>query len=243
MKDNTVLIIDTNSNYGDAWKPCFGRLQKHFPNIKKYVFTDPTDYEFPEGFHPITYDNSESYRNQFLSCIEQVPEEFIFYSSEDYILYDDVEEAYAAKLVDFLERDPLLDFIKLIRGPENLNGLYTPFCPELFIIDPADSNFFAQQASIWRTRSFEKIFKASPPENTRMQHEPGGSAICRSLAIQGLQCYTGERKRGLFHYDSSIYPYIATAIVKGRWNVSEYEPELKKVFDEFGIDPSVRGCR
>ena len=38
------------------------------------------------------------------------------------------------------------------------------------------------------------------------------------------------------HHDSSTYPYIATAIVKGMWNVSEYPEELKEVFNEYSID-------
>lgn len=243
MKNNTALIIDTNSNYGDAWKPCFGRLQKHFPNVKKYVFTDPTDYEFPEGFTPITYDNEESYRNQFLSCIKQVKEEYIIYSSEDYILYDDVDNEMLETFVGVMDRDPFLDFIKLIRGPESLKGLYTPNMSELFVIDSSDSNFFAQQASIWRTKSFRKVFEEAPADNTRMKHEPGGSEICRRLGFGGLQCYRGEKQRGLFHYDSSTYPYIATAIVKGKWNMSEYTPELVEVFKEYNMDTSERGYR
>lgn len=44
-----------------------------------------------------------------------------------------------------------------------------------------------------------------------------------------------KKKRGMSHYDSSIWPYIATAIVKGRWNFSEYPNELKYLFDEYSI--------
>ena len=36
-----------------------------------------------------------------------------------------------------------------------------------------------------------------------------------------------DKKRGLFHYDSNIFPYIATAIVKGKWNYSEYKNDSK----------------
>ena len=41
--------------------------------------------------------------------------------------------------------------------------------------------------------------------------------------------YKGENKRGAHHYDSSVYPYIATAIVKGKWNVTEYKNELTNI--------------
>ncbi len=80
MKDNIALIIDTNSNYSDVWPPCFGRLDQYASGIKKYAFTD-TVKDIPTDITPITYDNNVSYRNQFLSCIEQVKEKYIIYTS------------------------------------------------------------------------------------------------------------------------------------------------------------------
>ena len=38
----------------------------------------------------------------------------------------------------------------------------------------------------------------------------------------------------MYHFDSLVYPYIATAIVKGKWNFQEY-PELKKLLDSYNI--------
>jgi hypothetical protein len=51
----------------------------------------------------------------------------------------------------------------------------------------------------------------------------------------------GEKKRGIYHYDSIIFPYIATAINKGKWNMSEYQKELDKMFNEYGVMPFERG--
>jgi hypothetical protein len=48
-------------------------------------------------------------------------------------------------------------------------------------------------------------------------------------------------KSGLSHWKSDIYPYIATAIVKGKWNFSEYGPELEELLREYKIDPIARG--
>ena len=42
------------------------------------------------------------------------------------------------------------------------------------------------------------------------------------------------KQRGIYHFDSLVYPYIATAIVKGKWNFQEY-PELKKLLDSYNI--------
>lgn len=241
-----ALIIDTNSRYADAWPPCFGRLKKHFPrDIKKYVFVDPDKGELPDDLHPIYYDDSDSYRNQFLGCLKEIEEPFILYSSEDYILYDDVDPRLLHSLVDLMEGSAgWCNSIKLIRGPEALTGQYKPAqYDNLHIIDRTDNNFFAQQASIWRTSDLIKLFESSPSSNGRMEQEPGGSEICRNLGFNILQYYNGEPLRGVAHCDSTAYPYIATAIVKGEWNVSEYPAELKKVFVEYDIDPSGRGSR
>ena len=50
-----------------------------------------------------------------------------------------------------------------------------------------------------------------------------------------------EKKRGLYHYDSLVFPYTATAINKGRWNMTEYQKELNDIFEEYDINPFDRG--
>ena len=44
-----------------------------------------------------------------------------------------------------------------------------------------------------------------------------------------------EQLRGQAHYDSHIFPFIATAIVKGKWNNLEYSSELDVLFDEYDV--------
>ena len=238
MKHDIALIIDTNSNYSDVWAPCFGRLEKHAKDIKKYAFTDTHVgvTNLPEDVEPINYDNSESYRNQLLSCLKQIKEEYIIYTSEDYILFNHVD-LEAIKNITLTLGQEGYSFCKFIKGPEKT----THYRDDLYIIDQNDSNFFAQQASVWKTRDFQKVFETAPPENTRMQHEPQGSSICRALGLKGLQHYSGTNKRGIHHYDSSIYPCIATAVVKGLWNVSEYPDEMLEVAKEYQINLNTRG--
>tara|TARA_B100001758_G_C18386858_1_gene600643 strand:- start:137 stop:847 length:711 start_codon:yes stop_codon:yes gene_type:complete len=235
--NNIALVIDTNSNYSDVWPPCFGRLEKYCSNIKKYAFTDSAE-NIPENITPIIYDNEASYRNQILSCIKQVKEEFIIYTSEDYILYDSVNLEEIYRVCKVLSKSHF-SFCKLIKGPE----LTMHLGENLYVIEQQSHNLFAQQASIWKTRKFEQIFQEAPPENTRMQHEPQGSELCRRLNITGLQYYSGTPKRGLHHHDSGIYPYIATAVVKGKWNITEYPEEMRLVSAEYNIDFNKRGTR
>jgi|TARA_R110002012_G_scaffold61887_2_gene162383 hypothetical protein len=237
MRDDVVLVIDTNSNYSDVWDPCFGRLDRFAPGIKKYIFTDSDD-GVPDDITPVFYDNEASYRNQLLSCLKQIEQKYIIYTSEDYILYNQVQLEEIENVSNVLD-ETNYSFCKFIKGPE----LTSHFKDNLYIIDQGDPNFFAQQASIWKTRDFQSIFEAAPSENTRMQHEPGGSDICRQLGLSGLQYFSNTNKRGIHHYDSEIFPCIATAVVKGLWNMSEYPNEMADVVREFKINISSRGWR
>jgi hypothetical protein len=45
----------------------------------------------------------------------------------------------------------------------------------------------------------------------------------------------------MYHWDSDVYPYVATAVVKGKWSYSEYVDELTELLGEYEIDPDVRG--
>ena len=53
--------------------------------------------------------------------------------------------------------------------------------------------------------------------------------------------FNNEPKRGLYHHDSSIFPFIASALVRGKWNLSEYSNELIPLVLEYNIDLSLRG--
>ena len=43
------------------------------------------------------------------------------------------------------------------------------------------------------------------------------------------------------HYDDKCLPYIATALVAGKWNIGEYQEELDALAEEYDVDLSVRG--
>ena len=59
--------------------------------------------------------------------------------------------------------------------------------------------------------------------------------------IKGLYHYDNEKKRGLNHYDTLVYPYVATALVRGKWNMSEYGNELSRLTEKYKININNRG--
>jgi len=240
MKD-LALVVDTTLKYSDIWDIYFDQLNKFFPSeIKRYIFTDVYDRTYNQDIVPIYYNNDDSYRNQFLSCLKNVKEKYILYNSEDYVLYDNVDMDEVYRVIDILDNDENYDFVKFLKGPE-ITYPYSKDHKFINIIDPS-YNLFAQQASVWKKDALISIFENSPSENGRMQQEPGGTEVCRKLNIGGLQYFRGEeKKRGYHHWDSHIFPYIATAIVKGKWNFSEYFNELEPLIKKYQIDPIKRG--
>ena len=53
--------------------------------------------------------------------------------------------------------------------------------------------------------------------------------LAKNLDLKGVFLYNIENKRGKNHWDSNDFPYIATAIVKGKWNFQEYKNELMEI--------------
>lgn len=241
MKD-FAIAVNTVSICSDVWEMFFSQLKKHFPNQKTYVFTDKKE-GLPDNVFPIIYDPEDSFRTQTLNCLKKIPEKYILYLNEDYILYGDVLIEEMMYCIDFLNEKNEISFVRLTKGveynePEIKNKIY--------LMDNRNSFFFSQTAGIWRTRDFERIHEESEESGTAYrvvgpQLEIVANETCRRLNINGVFYYDGDIKRGKYHYDSKIFPYIATAIIKGKWNLREYKNELSILLKEYSINPKIRG--
>ena len=89
-------------------------------------------------------------------------------------------------------------------------------------------------------RGFIEILKKNLNVNI-WELEYKSQKVVKDLGIK-IGVLSGEsKKRGIYHCDSEYYPYIATALFKGKWTISEYDVELKKLFNKYQIDPLIRG--
>jgi len=241
-----ALVINTHSSLRDVWNPFLDSVRTHIPQINpKYIFVDKTNFDFGDDFTIINYDTNVTYRDQFYESIKQVKEKYCIYIAEDYILYDDVQWDNILKQLKILDENKELSFVKLIGGGTEFSVPYKNY-ENLFLLDNQSKNFYTNQATIWKTRDLEKIYELSPPSHiadkgNMQQMEPNGYKACRQMNMNGVVYYNGEKKRGLYHHDSSIFPYIATALVKGKWNMSEYQKELDSIFVKYNINPFERG--
>ena len=226
----------------------FDQIEKHFPlDIKKYVFVDKNATGLPANVEVLEYDPEVLYQEQFVSCISHVTEEYCIYISEDYILYKDVRIDLIEEFRTVMDQNDSLSFIRFMKGGVVDFGL-TRFkqYENLFELSNRVPYFYTNQAALWRTRDLERIHVHGPNlhianEDWQNSFEYKATITCQELNIRGVYSYYGEPKRGLYHYDSEVFPHISTALVKGKWNIAEYPAELHPLLLHYEIDPAVRG--
>jgi hypothetical protein len=180
------------------------------------------------------YSNDDQYYIQWLKFLENYKESYFIYNQEDFILYNDVNESVINNLIKILNETDY-SFIRLIRSGVNILNKYDD---NLYITNEQEI-LMSLQCCLWKTEDFKKIMDTSECPNIRYENILDITA--RNLNIKGLVYYDNTMKRGMDHYDSNIWPYIATALVNGKWNIKEYKNELTPLLKEYIIDDNIRG--
>jgi hypothetical protein len=233
------FVLYTHTDYKDVWPIYFGQMKKYYPWAHHYIFVNKEDADIPKEYYVRIYDEKLTYRERVLSCLKNLHCSFLIYHHEDMFLYDTPDQERLVKYLTLLGLIENKSFIKLIRGGTNRGRNHSVY-PELRFIDKEFEYIFAIQPSIWKTDKFEEVFEHSKG-NTIWEFEIDAQNTCRSRNIYGFYVDDGGVQRGRYHWDSKVYPYVATAVVKGKWNTKEYPEELKALFERYKIDPKIRG--
>tara|TARA_R110000803_G_scaffold33746_2_gene73852 strand:- start:1245 stop:1952 length:708 start_codon:yes stop_codon:yes gene_type:complete len=233
MVDNLIQIVYTNSNCKDVFDAFFKQNRKH-SKLPLYVISDYDleGYDI-DGFY--SYDNSEPYWEVWVKALMKFNSNTFIYLQEDFYLYDDVNEIKIKKYESYI-LDSNYSFVRLINSGELNNKLVTD---NLYEIESTNEQIYSQQPTIWKTNDYIKLLD-STREDKWLETDNYRDKMIK-LDISGLYHYDGENKRGKNHFDSNVYPYIATAIVRGKWNLSEYKNELEPILKDNNIDPNIRG--
>ena len=241
MCENVALVTYTTSKYSDVWPMHFGQLDVHKSGIKSYAFSDEESrsiWNF-NNHRLITYSNNDPYWKQYLGCIRDVSEEFIIYSQEDFILFSDILVDRIKKYVDFLS-DSKYDYVRLIRC-----GYETPLnhhvIDDIYEVNMNSNDAFSMQATLWKKDSLTRLYDHVKSE--KWLESNAWNLGSRNCEIKGTFIYNNEPKIGSFHYDSIVYPYVCTAINRGKWNIDQYPEIMSNMFEKYKIDPRIRGIR
>lgn len=230
--NNLSLITYTHSKAKDLHPAYFGRLEKYFPQMKNlYVSCNEI---VPYGT-TVVYDDSVPFANHMMDVIQKTPSKYIIYCQEDYILYDYVNTDKLNEFVAIMDANDI-PFIRLIES--GVGTVRETYNNELSYVGTDSPYYYSTQATIWNKNILYKMFELSNMQT--IFQEPENTPYLLSLTNRGL--FTTQRGTAVGgHYNSLYYPYIATAVVKGKWNVREYANELSSIFSEFDLNPYIRG--
>ncbi len=221
-------VVYTNSNCDDIWG-VFVAQNKKYTNQNLFAICD--NKEFPIKKENIfLYSNNEPYYETWVNALNFFGVENFIYLQEDFILYDYVKDEKIFELTKILNNSNY-SFIRLIKSGNLKDNKYID---NLYEIEPCNQDIFSMQATIWKTKDYINILE-NVKEKKWLETSDYRNFMC-SKNICGLYYYNGEPKRGISHHDSSIYPYIATALVKGMFNISEYKDELSPLLLEYNLN-------
>lgn len=235
-------VVYTHSSYSDVWPILFGQSKKYSHFSRQTLFTDkiPEGKELPDDWDAVFYDDSKTYTERVIECLKQIDSELLIFSHEDMFLYDNVQHELLDKYAGFLLSEESADCIRLIVAGEHTGIPVDP--PGLVRIPRSGTWHFAIQPTMIKKDSFLKLFKAAQKTNI-WDLEKTIQKVFVDLEMNAYFCPKKGKKRGKHHFDSLSYPYVATAIVKGKWNTKEYSDVLNPIFVDYSINREERGCR
>lgn len=241
---NIAHILYTHSDYKDVWPVYFGQQEKYFNSFQQnYVFVDKLSPEIPANYRQIVYEDHLPYVDRLLSCLTLVSEEVIFFDHEDMFLYgypkmENLLE-FSMNIASNNSNNRGFDCIKLIRGGKHFSRrlFHRSSIRTLFRFSPW---LFSIQPSFWNKSSFLQLLLLHRGENI-WDFEGNAQKTVKRLKLKIGIPAEKTSKRGRLHWDSNVYPFIATAIVKGKWNFIEYGLLLNQILKCYDVDPEVRG--
>ena len=224
------IVVYTHTDMKDIWPMFFGQFQKYMGSIKIYVAVNKQNDSIPYEYIQLIYDDTKQYTERWKEILPQIKEDIILFLHEDMILFDNPKFDYLEKYYSYVKNGDV-NSIKLILAGES------------FAECTIDKTLFYNEYSkfsIQPTIVTKDVFLTTLDSVGKLNIWEFEQAI-QPTGRDFMVGIGGEKKRGLYHYDSLVFPYIATAINKGKWNYNEYQKELDELFTEYEINPFERG--
>ena len=224
---SVALLTYSHSSYKDVLDIYFFQLTKYFPQIKGYLLIDKLDSVIPSNHEVVYYDDDFSYYKHCLNAITAIEEDYLIYMQDDYFFFSEPNLNVLNESLSRLKLDNL-DFIRF-----NRTGDMDNLSNDLFHNIPQKSKYlFSTQATLWRKKSLFKLLTNAYEKykyDNIWESEVRLNELAQNLDLKGAFLYNNGNKRGKNHWDSNDFPYIATAIIKGKWNFQEYKNELMEI--------------
>lgn len=238
--DRICHLTFSHTDCADVWKLYVPQMRTHFSvGMAHYVAVNQVHPELPETVKPLIYEEGRPYPQRLLACLKALEEyEFVFFDHEDMFLYAAPDYQKLAKYYEFMQSGQF-DHIRLIKGGD-CQYEPVPACPTLYSLSLKSQWIFSIQPSFWRRTILMDVLKANLKVNI-WELEVNSQKVVRKMGLKAAFSYRSGKRRGLHHFDNDVYPYVATAIGKGKWNLGEYGVELEPLLEQYQIDPTRRG--
>lgn len=223
------IVVYTHTDMKDIWPMFFGQLKKYVSDTKIYVAVNQND-SYLSDYVQITYDDTKKYTERWKQILPQISENIILFLHEDMILFDSIKPDYIKKYFTYIKNGEA-NSIKLILAGD----VFTQSEFDVTLVQNEYSKF-SIQPTIVSKEVFEITLDTTGNLNI-WEFEQAVLPTGRDYMVR----IGGEKKRGIYHYDSLVFPYTATAINKGKWNYNEYQKELDEFFTEYKLNPFERG--
>jgi len=229
MGIDSPIVVYTHTDMKDIWPMFFGQLKKYISNTKVYVAINQND-SYLSDYIQILYDDNKKYTERWKQILPQISEKIILFLHEDMILFNSIKVDYIKKYYNYIKNNEV-NSIKLILAGDT----FSESSIDSTLVYNDYSKFSIQPTIV--TKEFFLTTLNSVGQLNIWEFEQAVSPNGRDYMVR----IGSEKKRGLYHYDSLVFPYIATAINKGKWNLIEYEDVLNPLFEEYNINPFERG--
>jgi hypothetical protein len=246
---NVARVLYSHTDYSDCWLVTFGQIMKYMNCFSKnYVFVNRRDTRIPAFFTQIIYDESLSYVDRLIFGLNQIQEEVVFFEHEDMFVSKMPNTTLITNFSTLLRTKPIhryvpwkFDVIRLIQGGRFLSiPVPGKKFSNLHKISRLSPWIFSLQPSLWsRSRILEVLNKHKGLPIWEFERK--AQRTFRNPFFRAATLKENLSQIGTLHSSSEVYPYIATAVVKGKWNFSEYQLELEGILEEYNIDPELRG--
>lgn len=269
LLQNLRYFTYTHSNMEDVWPIYLGQLEKFSPNIKHTMIVDK-EFDLERAETLVYDEEANYCAEYVKCLTDSsIQEDYVTYMQEDFFLYNPVDLFTINRYLNVLEQDPELSFIRLVKqpawpyevyGPQHFKELAAIGALEKQILDCVDIYIYREDETLFWVRHPEELhtgeisYSMQPTiwkrshlinlYNTCGRQKFGEGAdwtdAMNKCGIKGLYHYNNEERRGTLHFDSNVFPYTLTGIVKSMWNTFEY-PELTEMLNQYGIDQTIRG--
>ena len=219
------ILVYTHSDYSWVWKYWHQQTDKFLQNFDKICMSN-SNSSFRDDYLVIKYNDKLTYKNRVLSCLNDIDDnEIVLFCHEDMFLYKKPNFEIIDEYINLIKNDNC-ELIKLIKAFENLDK--SNLHKKLF--KNPDKQLFSIQPTIIKIKTLKHIYKTVPGDNIWEFEANTSKKYLKDLISLCSFDPDLDKKRGKFHYDSSVYPYICTAVIKGKWNFKEYKKELFEIF-------------